>query len=211
MKSTIKELQNANRISMSKKVMMLAIMVLGTATIVNAQTDQEAAAKKDLKTLSKKEEVLQKEKQNVKRELRKLKSNDINENSKAQFIMDFGNITNVKWKKMNGFDEATFTKAGKITTAFYDNNAKLVGTTTIKTYSDIPLDAQKTINKVYKGYTTKEVVLFDDNEANETNMIIYNLPFEDVDSYFVQLNKDNKNIVVQVNMDGNLKYYTELK
>lgn len=190
---------------------MLAMLVLGTSAMVNAQTAQEVAAKNDLKTLSKKEVVVEKEKENIRRELHKLKSNDINDNSKAQFKMDFGTITNVSWKKLNGFDEGTFTKAGKITSAFYNNSSNLVGTTTLKTFADLPMGAQKVINKEYKGYSTKEVIFFDDNENNDTNMILYNFPFEDVDSYFLQLTKDNKNIAVQVSMNGDVRYFTAMK
>lgn len=39
MKSMIHELQKSKLLSVSKKVMMLAIVVLGTSAMVNAQTD----------------------------------------------------------------------------------------------------------------------------------------------------------------------------
>ena len=211
MKSTIHDLKNANRFSMSKKAMLLALMVFGTTAMVNAQTAQEIAAKNDLKTLNQKAAIIKKEKQNVKRELRDLKSQDVNQDSKSQFKLDFGTVSNVQWRRKNDLDEVKFVKDGKSIAAFYDDNAKLVGTTTIKSLKDLPADAQKTIAKDYKDYTAKEVILFEDNDDNDTNMILYNLRVENVKSYFVELTKGNKNIAVMVSMNGNVKYFTELK
>lgn len=229
MEPQIQPIENVAVRNSNKKLMMLVLLVLGTTAILNAQTTQEVAAKKDLKALDQKEILVKKEekkdiksydkkvadvkqeKQKVKKELNYLKAMDINPNSKVQFTKDFTKTTNVQWKKANGFDKATFIKAGKTSSAYYDNSAKLVGTTTIKTFADLPMGAQKTINKDYKGYTTKEVIFFDDNEDNDTNMVLYNLAFEDIDSYFVQLLKGNKNIAVQVSMDGNVKYFTDMK
>lgn len=223
------ETRIANKFSVSKKVILITLFALGSTVIVNAQTAQEVAVRNDIKTLNhnessvkkekkkdvksfdKKITVIKEEKQNVKRELRDLKAADVNEYSKAQFKKDFANIQNVQWKKTNGFDEGILTKAGIKTSAFYDTYANLVGTTTMKIFADLPNDAQKAINKEYKGYATKEIVYFDDNENNDTNMIIYNFPFEDVDSYFVQLTKDNKNIAVQVRLNGAVSYFTQIK
>ncbi len=41
-------------------------------------------------------------------------------------------------------------------------------------------------------------------------MILYNNAFDDEDNYFVELQKDNKTIVVQVTMDGLIGYFTAL-
>ena len=71
-----------------------------------------------------------------------------------------------KWERIENFDKATFTKDGKEISAYYDYDAKLVGTTMHKTFADLPATSQKTINEKYPGYSKVDVVLFDDNEVN---------------------------------------------
>jgi len=176
--------------------------VIGT----QAQTD---LAKNDSKN-EKKE--IRKEKEESRITLKKLEGPQVSYQSKQEFIRDFDNPTNVSWTRTNYFDEASFTsKDGIATTAYFDIDGQLVGTTSMKTFADIPVDAQKTINKEYKDYAVKNVVFYDDNEANETDMILYNSQFDDEDNYFVELQKDNKTIVVQVTMAGEVGFFKEVK
>jgi hypothetical protein len=42
-------------------------------------------------------------------------------------------------------------------------------------------------------------------------MILYGIQFDDVDSYFVELQKGTKKLVVQVLMDGQVMFFTDLK
>ena len=91
-------------------------------------------------------------------------------------------------------------------TAFYDNDGKLVGTTMIKTFADVPANGQKQIKKKYKDYTVGPVIFFDNNEFNETDMMLYGLQFDDEDNYFVELTKGNSKIVVRVNSAGDLLF-----
>ena len=76
-----------------------------------------------------------------------------------------------------------------------------------KTFSDLPASAQKQINKEYKDYTIEKVIFFDDNEDVDTDMILYGSQFDDADNYFVELRKDNKDVVLQVTMDGLVGYF----
>ena len=77
-------------------------------------------------------------------------------------------------------------------------------------YPDLPEAGQKQILKEYKDYTVKKIVFFDDNENNDTNMVLYNSQFDGEDNYFVELQKDDKTIVVQVTPDGLTGYFTSL-
>jgi hypothetical protein len=95
--------------------------------------------------------------------------------------------------------------------AYYDAEAKLVGTTTQKTFADLPVVAQKEINKKYKGYRTGDVIFFDDNEKNETDMIMYHMQFDDADNYFVDMKKDAKEIILKVDMGGSVSFFKQLK
>ena len=42
-------------------------------------------------------------------------------------------------------------------------------------------------------------------------MNLFDLQFDDADNYFVELEKDNKKIVVQVNMSGDVSYFKRLE
>jgi len=150
-------------------------------------------------------------KKEEKKELKKLKGNEVSGAAIDQFARDFENLSDVIWERTSNFDEATFTKGGQVFTAYYDDDAKLVGTTTNKTFADLPSKAQAVIKADYKAYSVTGLCMFDDNEDNETDMSLYNKQFDDVDSYFVELKKDNKEIVLQVSMDGDVSVFTRLR
>ena len=138
-------------------------------------------------------------------------SSEVSPFSKDQFSRDFSNVSNVAWEHTPYYDEATYTQNGKIYTAFYDADSKLVGTTTVKTFSDLPAKAQTFIHEKYKDYTVVGVILYDDNEFNDTDMMLFNQQFEDQDNYFVELRKDNQAIVLQVDMEGWVYFFTRLQ
>lgn len=193
-----------------KKLFVFSVASFLIATGINAQTS-EAAVKKNIASLNRKEATIEKEKRKEKKELRKLEGKEASFQAKQAFIREFGNIPVSQWRRTANFDEATFSKNGKPTTAFFDADATLVGTTSHKTFADIPANAQKYINKKYHGYTKSDVMLFDDNELNKTDMILYGNQFDDADNYFVELKKDNKAIVLQVNMNGDVSFFKQLK
>ena len=95
-------------------------------------------------------------------------------------------------------------------TAYYDDNDKLVGTTSVAKFSDLPAAGQKEIKDTYKNYRVGPVIFFNDNEANDTDMLLYGTQFDDEDSYFVELNSVTDRIVVHVTPDGNVYYFKEL-
>jgi hypothetical protein len=151
-----------------------------------------------------------KENRAERKELRKLEGRDINVLSKNNFTTSFGDATNVRWKRTDYFDEATFTKDGKVKTAFFDFDGNLVGTTERVTFTDVPASGQKEILKKYKDYTIGSVIFFDDNEFNESDMLLYGLQFDDEDNYFVELTKGKKNIVLRVNSRGSVYFFKDL-
>ena len=75
----------------------------------------------------------------------------------------------------------------------------------------LPEKARDRIDKMYPGYTIEKVVFFDDNEANETDMLLYNESFEDQDNYFPLLVKDSKKIILKVSPEGEISFFQELK
>ena len=146
----------------------------------------------------------------VKEELHKLVGGTIPKLTKDVFMADFGNVPDAKWKRAVYFDEVVFTKDGKEMKAFYDSGSKLVGTTMTKSFEDVPVSAQKEIKKKYKDYTVKQVVFFDDNELNDTDMLLWYTQFADEDNYFVVLSKNKKDIILQVNMKGEVTFFKEI-
>jgi hypothetical protein len=145
-----------------------------------------------------------------KKEARHNHTKEVGFKSKNSFLSDFGDIKDVTWVASPEFDEATFVKDGNTLTAFYDIHSELVGTTTNKKIADIPAAAQKEIQKRYKGYVIGAVVLFDDNEKNDTNMMLYGTQFEDADHYFVTISKGTHEDVLKISMDGNVSFFRTL-
>lgn len=135
---------------------------------------------------------------------------EVNYQSKQAFAFDFPDVTVTSTGRMGGFDKFTFTKDGQTISAFYDWDSELLGITQNKTFADLPVRAQKIIGEKYAEYQPTDVLFYDDNEQNDLDMILYGLP-ANKDGYFVELQKDTKKIVVQVDMDGEVLYYDRLK
>ncbi len=184
---------------MKKLTVLAAVIMIATAT----QAQSETVVKNEIN-------ALRIEKKSERKQLRKLEGKDVSTIAEARFAGDFGNLPIISSERSGAYDKFTFKQDGRITTAYYDATATLVGTTQLRTLADLPGNARKTIARLYKGYTPGDVIFYDDNEANETDMILYNDQFDDEDSYFVELSKDDKKIVVQVLMDGDVRFFTTL-
>jgi len=151
-----------------------------------------------------------KETKSVAKTPRKLEGTKVSDLAKTHFLTDFGNLADVTWQRTANFDEATFTKNGKKIDAWYDYEANLVGTTSAAAFADVPASGQKEIKSLYKDYSIGPVVFYDDNEGNETDMILYGMQFIDADNYFVELTKGSDKIVVMVSPDGNVSFFKKL-
>lgn len=176
-----------------KNVIPAATLLLFISGSAMAQNSSTSATKKE-----------------AREEKRETRKSEVAYQSKQQFERDFNNAKNVQWKVTKNFDEATFNNNGITTTAYYDAGSQLVGTTTRKSFSDIPMKAQQHIKEYYKGYKTGEVIMFDDNEANETDMVLYDTSFEDADNYFVSLKNNKEAIILKVNMEGEVSFFKKV-
>lgn len=184
-----------------KRLAILSMTFLLALAVVQIQAQE---SKKEAKKEAKKEI------KNERKALRKLERNEVNAVSKSSFFADFGDVPDVKWLKSVYFDEARFTKDGKELTAFYDFDGKLVGTTAIKTFADLPPKGQKAIQTKYKDYSIGPVIFYNENEFNESDMLLYGLQFEDEDNYFVELTKGNSKIIVRVDPMGVVYFFKQL-
>jgi hypothetical protein len=182
-----------------KKLALLATALLFTSGLVFAQPQTKKAVKTE-KNEMKTERVA----------LKKLEGNMVSNQAKSNFEMDFGNVSGAQWKRVDTYDEVTFTANGVKEKAFYDGDGNLVGTTQKKTFADIPARAQKEIKEKYKDYSIGPVVFFDDNEANDTDMILWATQFDDEDLYFVELTKGPEKIIVKVDPSGGVGFFKKL-
>ena len=123
-----------------KKIIALPAAIFLFVAAANAQTDEAGV---------KQEGITHKEKREERRELRKLEGREVSYQAKEEFYKDFGNIPVINWEHTDNYDEASFMKDGHAYRAFYDFDAKLVGTTTHVSFSDIREDAQKLIDQEY--------------------------------------------------------------
>jgi hypothetical protein len=181
-----------------KRLVLLAMTFLFAFSVLQGQT-----------------KVFENEQSNVSKKAQKvtlkiLPGTAVSNLAKNNFYKDFGDVPGVQWRRIDNFDEAAFTKDGKQKKAFYDSDGVLVGSTTPASFSDLPASAQKVIGKRYKDYTVEKVVFFDDNEHNDTDMIMYGGQFADEDNYFVELARPSNKIVLQVNLEGTVFYFSEL-
>jgi hypothetical protein len=188
-----------------KNVIIIGSMLVFTATTAFAQ--DEMAYNEPAKFVVHKTSKAQREENRfIRREKEAISPNYM---TAQHFMIDFPKAENVSWRRAN-FEEASFIWNGKYMTAFYDYNNNLVGTTTPVNYADLPASAQKEIEKHYKDYTPQSALLYDDNEFNGTNMILYGNAFEDADNYFVELKNNKRTIVLQVNMEGQVTFFKDI-
>jgi hypothetical protein len=184
-----------------KRIVIFSITILLAVSAAIAQPKTVPASKENKKE-SKAERIA----------LRKLEGKDVSNASLQSFSVDYPNCSNVTWKRSPNFDEASFTdKNGLMLTAFYDADGKLVGTTRYVTFDVVPVKGQQEIKKHYKDYTIGKVLFFDDNEANESDMILWAAQFDDADNYFVELTKGNETSIVKVDMEGMVSYFAKIK
>lgn len=194
-----------------KKILVLSAGIVLLTITVRAQTDVTASIKNDEVNLKTEKTVAKKESKEERKELRKLEGKDANILSKIAFYEDFGDIPVSKWERKSNLDEATFTKNDQVMVAYYDYDANLVGTTMQKTFGDLPARAQMYIDNKYMGYSKEDVILFDDNEHNQSDMVMFENQFDDEDTYFVELKKGNDEIVLQVYPNGDVAFFKQIK
>jgi len=134
-----------------------------------------------------------------------------NNQVKQSFYSYFGYRPDVKWVQVNNYDEAIFTRDGKEITAYYDSDGVLVGTTNIVPFAKVPMKGQQEIEKKYKDYSIGPVIFFNDNEYNETDIELYGVHVGPDDNYFVELSKGSDKIIVKVDPEGKVSFFTNLR
>jgi hypothetical protein len=142
--------------------------------------------------------------------LRKLDGTTISQDSQTSFYMTIGNVPDIKWIRGTYYDEATYNKDGQDFKAYFDINGALVGTTTLKKATELSNPIEKSIKKQYPDATIGQVTYFQDNEDNNTDMIMYGIQFESKTQYFIEVTQGANKFVVMSNKDGDVTLFKQL-
>lgn len=194
---------------------MKALFIVSTVAVlatsaVSAQSGK-SALKHDEKELKTEKSAIKKEVKETRKAMRKLEGSEVGSLTKTAFYSDFGDITVTKWERKPAFDVASFTKDGSAKKAYYDAESKLIGTTTQKSFPDLPASAQKDILKRHPDYKVSEVIQYDDNETNPSDMVLFDTIFEGADNYFVKLTKGSQTLVLKVTTSGEVSIFSKGK
>jgi hypothetical protein len=155
---------------------------------------------------------IRKERHAQKITLKALEGKEVSTFSQQQFAVDFGNVPDVAWSREAYFDKASFINSkGVEMSAYYDIDGQLVGTTSPATFNDLPAAGKKEIMKHFADYQTAPVIFYDDNEDNETDMILYGMQFDDADNYFIELvDKKGRAGAYKVDLNGNVSFFADM-
>ncbi|HEX7903931.1 MAG TPA: hypothetical protein VF487_08640 [Chitinophagaceae bacterium] len=130
-----------------KKLIILSAAAIMLVSAVNAQS--ETLVKNEIKTAKTEKKEFKEEKKHERKELRKLEGKDVSYQAKEHFFHDFGNAPIITSERSLNFDEFIFTNDGRITRAYYDADANLVGTTQMRKFSEFPEKTQQNISNMY--------------------------------------------------------------
>ena len=136
---------------------------------------------------------------------KKVNDNSSNVSYKVQqsFGSDFAGATEVAWTVNKDCQKADFYVDGVKKTAFYNLSGDYLGTTQSVNYKAIPAKSQQLIAEDYKGYTPTDVIVYQTNEAINSDI--------DPTSYFVDLKNDAHEVLVRVTSTGSIELFKQIK
>ena len=120
-----------------------------------------------------------------------------------EFNTDFAGAQNVTWTVNRNCQKADFIENGAHRTAFYTPAGDFLGVTQTVSYNAIPAKSQKLIADQYKGYTPASVIVYQANEAVNSDI--------DPTSYFVDLKSSTHEVLVRVTNTGSLDFFKQVK
>jgi hypothetical protein len=195
---------------MKKFFLTTAILMVTAISVTYAQSNLDDDANNAKSTITKTMAEIQKE--GAETNLNAVSAVTVN-----QFAYDFPDVTNIHFDRMDGHDVITYTENGRVNTAYYDDNSELLGTIRNRSIQDLPAAAQKEIADRYPDYKVVRVVRFNANTENESyidnnsELPFYDDSSENSSNYFVELNNDNKAIVLMVGLSGEVSFFSTMK
>jgi hypothetical protein len=169
----------------------------------------KAALKTEIRKDKKSGEMANPAKIAHRKELKMLRGNEVRYKSSEAFAIKYPNIKPISTEKVDNLDKINYTLYGKNLSDFYDENSRFVGTVEVKSYMDLPEKSREFISKKYPGYIPTNIIYLDKNESSENGLVLYNNDM-DRDSYYVEMSKGNKKIVLQVQADGYVNKFTRM-
>ena len=136
--------------------------------------------------------------------------NKVSEASIKSFEKDFGDLSSVTWIKTDELNEAVFAKDGHTLNAYYDSEGQLVGTTTLKTFADLPAKGQDNLKVLFWNYAVEQVIWFQKNPDNKTTMKLWDTEITESNNYLVEMVYGFRRIVLYVDQGGNLSLFKKL-
>jgi hypothetical protein len=141
----------------------------------------------------------------------------VSESVMNQFTSDFPHASNIDFEKTKDFNKVNFNQDGSQITAYYDNNNQLVGSTIRVSFHDLPVGAQIKILDKYRDYKVTDVLKYNvnsDNESyydNDRYLDLYGNSIDRSSNYFVELKGENNAIVLEVDLSGEVSFFTMIK
>jgi uncharacterized protein with GYD domain len=123
-------------------------------------------------------------------------SNLVTYTALSNFNNEFLRASDVSWTVTSKFQKAVFTQDGVKMTAFYNLRGEYMGTTTNVQFNELSERARKQIATKYEGYFAKEII---------------KLETEDNTTYFVNLSKDGKDVLLKVTPGAAVSVSTQVK
>ena len=120
-----------------------------------------------------------------------------------EFNADFADAQFITWTVNKSCQKADFVENGVHRTAFYNLAGDFLGVTQVVGYNVIPAKSQKLIAEEYKGYIPANVIVYQANEAVNSDI--------DPTSYFVDLKNNAHEVLVRVTSSGSLDFFKQVK
>jgi len=115
----------------------------------------------------------------------------------AKFNNDFVRAQNATWKITPNFQKVTFELDGNKMSAFYNVRGELIGVTQNVQFKALPEKAKLEIASKYEGYFAQEVIKLDSGD--------------DTTTYFVDLKKEDKELLVRVTPTAGVYFFQQVK
>jgi hypothetical protein len=120
----------------------------------------------------------------------------VNFQTLQNFKNTFVDAEDVQWSVRNDYAKASFIDDGDKMEAYFDLSGDLIGTSRAITTQVLPKAARKHINKKYSDYTWKEVIEFKGKDSEH---------------YFVSLNNNKENVILQISKEGDVSVFKSTK
>lgn len=127
------------------------------------------------------------------------------------FLSKYQAAKNVKWTVTNQFQKASFSMNGTKMAAFFDVNGDYIATTQYVDYEKLPAVSKSRLKKFYGNYTIEEVVKYDFDGQEDSNLYLLTGKRNYNTIYFASLKNEKDHMVVKITPDGEVSYLKDME